>query len=217
MREIVHRYCRVYFPILTTVVPPLTVRFDPPEGVRRVPGRGRIFVANHSGTLDIVFLLAHLQDFHILGKEDLRKVPIFGWGLRGMGMVFTDRSNRFEAQSLYDDLCGLVRAGESILAFPQGHRLPEWRLRDLKRGIFRIALETRAEVVPVAIVNSPYFLEPHQFWFDITEPVTGHVIARPAISPEGDPRNPKDVSMLRRQVYESILESLQDHGGRDHE
>ncbi len=216
MRKLVHRYCRIYFPILCTIVPPLDVRFDPPGGVRRVPGQGTIYVANHSGTLDIVFLLAHIEDFRILGKHDLSRVPVFGWALRGMGMVFTDRSNRFEARSIYDDLCTLVRSGESILAFPQGHRLPEWRLKDLKRGIFRIALETGAPVVPVAIVNSTGFLHPHQFWFDITRPVTGHVIARPAIRAQGDPDDPKDVSRLRRQVYESIASAIEEHGRIEH-
>jgi 1-acyl-sn-glycerol-3-phosphate acyltransferase len=216
MRRAVHRYCRLYFPILCTIVPPLEVTFHPPAGVRRVPGRGAVYVANHSGTLDIVFLLAHVEDFHILGKEDLARVPVFGWALSSMGVVFTERSNRFEARDVYGQLCELVRSGESILTFPQGHRLPEWRLRDIKRGIFRVALETGAPVIPVAIVNSRRFLEPHQFWFDITTPVRGHVVARPAIVPRGDPDDPRDVSRLRREVHASIQEALDRYGSDDH-
>lgn len=212
MRRAVHLYCRLYFPILTTIVPPLEVRFDPSQGVKRVPDRGTIYVVNHSGTLDIVFLLAHIEDFHILGKQSLARVPVFGWALESMGVVFTERENRFEAREVFEDLCQLVRKGENILAFPQGHRLPQWRLKDIKRGIFRVALATGAPVVPVAIVNSRFFLEPHQFWFDITEPVTGHVIELPTIHPQGDPSDPRDVSRLRRQVYESIAGAIETHG-----
>jgi 1-acyl-sn-glycerol-3-phosphate acyltransferase len=211
MRRIVHRYCRMYFPILHTIVPPTRTVFDPPGGVK---GTGTIFVANHSGTLDIVFLMAHLEDFVILGKEDLARVPVFGRALRAMGTVFTERSNRFEAQEVFDELCGIVRDGESILAFPQGHRLETWQLRDLKRGIFRIALATGAPVVPVAIVNSRGFLRPHQFWFDITEPVTGWVLALDPILPSGDPSDPRAVSALRRQVWKRINEALERYEGR---
>jgi 1-acyl-sn-glycerol-3-phosphate acyltransferase len=213
MRRIVNRYCRMYFPILHTIVPPTSTVFEPPEGVLS-QGKGTIYIANHSGTLDIVFLLAHIEDFIILGKQDLERVPIFGRALMSMGTVFTERSNRFEAREIYHQLCDLVDRGESILAFPQGHRLETWELKDLRRGIFRIALATGAPVVPVAIVNSRGFLRPHQFWFDITEPVTAWIIALEPITPEGSPDDPSALNTLRRQVWERIREALERHDGK---
>jgi 1-acyl-sn-glycerol-3-phosphate acyltransferase len=213
IRHAVHRYCRMYFPMLHSIVPPTSTVFDPAEGVN-ARGRGTIYVANHSGTLDIVFLLAHIDDFIILGKQDLEQVPVFGAALKGMGTIFTERSNRFEAQEVFDILCNVIKEGQSILAFPQGHRLEDWKLKDLKRGIFRVALATVAPVVPVAIVNSRGFLRPHQFWFDITEPVTGWVVAQEPIHPRGHHRDPRAVSALRREVWLSIQEALERYGNR---
>ncbi len=130
------------------------------SGVRLVTRRGAgpdpaascVYLANHQSLFDIPALLRAVPGrFRFVAKQSLFRIPVFGWALRAAGFVSVDRDDRAAArQSLAAAEVGL-RAGGSILLFPEGTRSTGETLLPFKRGGFLLALRTGLPVVPVGI------------------------------------------------------------------
>jgi len=123
------------------------------HGVEQVQaGRSYVYVANHSSLIDTPALFAYLPyQFKIMAKRSLFYVPFMGWHLWSSGNFPIDRGNaRKTARSLKLVIDG-VRAGKSLMVFPEGTRTPDGRLQEFKQGAFKIAVRAGVPVVPVAI------------------------------------------------------------------
>lgn len=129
-------------------------------GIRlRVVGRQRIeslttavFVANHRSNLDIPVLFAALPlNLRFVLKAELAKMPFLGWYVKRMGMVLIDRDRPASARQCLAGVARLLRAGQSLVAFPEGSRRPAGDVRPFKAGVFAAAIETASPIVPVAI------------------------------------------------------------------
>lgn len=115
-----------------------------------------IFVVNHQSLLDTPALIASLpHPFKPLAKVELNKVPIFGWIIRFL-VVSVDRKSPESRRRSYDLLKKHLRAGISILIFPEGSmRKSEATLLDpFKRGAFSLAAEFKLPIVPIVIEKS---------------------------------------------------------------
>jgi 1-acyl-sn-glycerol-3-phosphate acyltransferase len=111
-----------------------------------------IFVSNHESALDIWVLLARLpRSVRFIAKKELFRLPIFGWYLRLGGHVPVDRSRHAQAVSSLRRAGATVRAGTSLIAFPEGTRSLDGRVHPFKKGPFVLAMEAGVPVVPVAI------------------------------------------------------------------
>jgi len=116
--------------------------------------RPHVFVANHRSMLDIVIVLRALPTpLWFVAKQELRDVPIMGWFGRAVGMIFVDRARRERAIRALGAGVGLLRAGKSVLAFPEGTRSRDVALLPLKKGPFVLAIEAGVPIVPVAILR----------------------------------------------------------------
>jgi 1-acyl-sn-glycerol-3-phosphate acyltransferase len=111
-----------------------------------------IFVMNHQSMLDIPLAFAGLPaNLRFVAKHVLRYVPFLGGYMWMTGMVFVDRSNRSQAVASLRAAAARIRNGVSILAYPEGTRSLDGRIRAFKKGVFVLALEAGVPVVPVAI------------------------------------------------------------------
>lgn len=126
------------------------------SGAQNVPrDTGCVVAANHVTMVDPVTTAHFLYDNgfagRILAKESLFRVPVLGAVLRSAGMVPVHRGTARAADSLRGAV-EAVRAGECVVVFPEGTltRDPDMWPMAGKTGVARIALETRAPVVPVA-------------------------------------------------------------------
>ena len=123
-----------------------------------------VFVSNHSSFLDIpVAFVALRSNLRFVAKSSLAWVPFLGWYMRATGMIFVDRGKTEHAIASMRRAGERIRAGASILAYPEGTRSPDGRIGTLKRGAFVVALESRVPVVPVAIVGAERVLAPGGF------------------------------------------------------
>lgn len=123
------------------------------HGVERVsPTSNYVYVANHSSLIDTPALFAYLPyQFKIMAKRSLFYVPFMGWHLWSSGNFPIDRGDaRKTAKSLKLVVDG-VRAGKSLMVFPEGTRTPDGKLQDFKYGAFKIAVRAGVPIVPVAI------------------------------------------------------------------
>jgi 1-acyl-sn-glycerol-3-phosphate acyltransferase len=127
------------------------------------PGTSYIFMSNHQSHFDILALLHALPfDLRAVAKQELSRVPLFGWALAAAGFIFVDRSNRDRAIASMARAGGILRAGRSIVVFAEGTRSPDGHLLPFKKGGFMMALEAGVPVVPVAISGSRQILPKHR-------------------------------------------------------
>lgn len=126
------------------------------EGLERVDFSGpHVFVANHQSIIDVCALFRTLPvPIRFVIKQELAKVPFIGWYARAMGMVFIERGHVREAAGRLHAVASLLRAGESLCAFPEGTRSRSGSVRPFKGGAFQVALQAGVPVVPIAIEGS---------------------------------------------------------------
>ena len=83
-----------------------------------------------------------------MAKESLFRIPFLGWAMNRAGFIPIDRSNRRRAIDSLQLAAERIRAGKSVIVFPEGTRSKDGSLQPFKRGPFHLALQAGAPVVP---------------------------------------------------------------------
>ena len=126
--------------------------------IRRMPAPPPgpvIFASNHESVLDIwVLFVAIPRSFRFIAKQELFRLPVFGWYLRIGGHIPVDRSNRASAVASLRHAGEAVRGGTSIVVFPEGTRSRDGRIQPFKKGPFVVAKGAGVPIVPIAISGS---------------------------------------------------------------
>ncbi len=118
-------------------------------------GTGTIVAANHVTEVDPLtfayFLWANGVAPRILAKDSLFRVPVLGAVMRATGQIPVSRGTSSAGRSL-DAAAEALAQGETVAVFPEGTltRDPDLWPMAAKTGVARLALTTRAPVVPVA-------------------------------------------------------------------
>ena len=123
------------------------------EGLERLPALGpRIVVANHASYLDAILLGSVLPpDFSFIAKRELGDMALIGPALRKLDAVFVERFDAAQGVENTRALQARVRAGESMVFFPEGTFRRASGLQPFKLGAFVIAAETGTPLVPVTL------------------------------------------------------------------
>jgi 1-acyl-sn-glycerol-3-phosphate acyltransferase len=155
------------------------------DGRERVPrDTPVVFMSNHESWLDIPALIAAIPvQVRFLAKKSLFSWPFFGWAIASMGFIPVDRENRRTAIRSFEDAAARIRAGRSVLIFPEETRSVDGNLLPFQRGGFLIALKAGIPIVPVGL-NGPrrclpkhsYFLRPGTITVRFGDPIptAGH-------------------------------------------
>ncbi|MEV6348836.1 lysophospholipid acyltransferase family protein [Actinoplanes sp. NPDC051851] len=147
---------------LVVLGPLLRVFFRPKvEGLRNVPRTGPVILAcNHLSFSDSIFtpLIMKRKVTFVAKAEYFTGKGIKGWFSRmfftGAGTIPVDRSGGEAAQAALNTLLRVLREGNIAGIYPEGTRSPDGRLYRGKTGVARLALESGAPVVPVALLNT---------------------------------------------------------------
>lgn len=126
------------------------------KGSENLPRNGSaVYIVNHQSNFDIPSLYAGLPlQFRWMAKKELFAIPLFGLALKGCGYIPIDRSDRRKAMHSMNAAAQRIKAGSSVVIFPEGTRSMDGRLQEFKKGGFLIALKAQVPVVPVAITGS---------------------------------------------------------------
>lgn len=117
--------------------------------------RPAVVVMNHTSAIDIYVACGYLPiPFRMVAKEQLFRIPIFGWALRVAGFVPLERSGGRADLRRLKGIRWDKRRRAVICFFPEGTRSRDGRLARFKRGAFAVALRERLPVLPVAIVGA---------------------------------------------------------------
>lgn len=111
----------------------------------------RIFLGNHVSWFDVLASAAVLPRGKYVAKAELFRVPVFGQAIRWIGMIEIDRENRKAAFGSLERAAAKIRAGNSVVVFPEGTRGDEYALRPFKKGPFVLAIAAGVPIVPMLI------------------------------------------------------------------
>jgi 1-acyl-sn-glycerol-3-phosphate acyltransferase len=88
-------------------------------------------------------------------KKELLYVPFFGWAMGRLDMIHIDRSQRAQAfNKVVEQGKRLLAEGVWIIMFPEGTRIPRGQKGTYKSGGTRLAIETGAPVIPIAVTSA---------------------------------------------------------------
>jgi 1-acyl-sn-glycerol-3-phosphate acyltransferase len=111
-----------------------------------------VLVANHTSELDSIVLAACLPvPFSFVAKAELRRHAWLRWPLARLGTLFVVRDHGRGAPSQTEAAAQRLRAGDSLLFFPEATFRREGGLLPFHRGAFVAAARAGVPVVPIAI------------------------------------------------------------------
>jgi 1-acyl-sn-glycerol-3-phosphate acyltransferase len=144
------------------LLPILTLLFRPKvKGLRNVPANGPVIIAsNHLSFSDSIFMplvvprkvtfLAKSEYFTSPGPKGLLKKLTF----IALGQVPVDRAGGSRSEAALLTGLSVLSKGECLGIYPEGTRSPDGRLYRGRTGVARLAFESGAPVIPVAMFNT---------------------------------------------------------------
>ncbi|HEY2406565.1 MAG TPA: lysophospholipid acyltransferase family protein [Polyangiaceae bacterium] len=123
------------------------------EVPRKGPGRA-VCVSNHCSHVD-VFLISHVPwEMKWLAKRSLFNIPFIGWGMWLAMDVPIRRASPAAAKAALDECARWLERDVPVMIFPEGTRSKTGELQPFKDGAFRLAIDTGADVLPMAVAGT---------------------------------------------------------------
>ncbi|KOX23439.1 1-acyl-sn-glycerol-3-phosphate acyltransferase [Nocardiopsis sp. NRRL B-16309] len=157
-----------YWVVKAFLGPILAVLWQPrAEGVENVPRRGpAIMVSNHLSFSDHFFgplplprkitFLAKSEYFTGTGVKGFFSRAFF----TGVGQIPIDRSGGKASEAALRTGLRVLKRGDLLGIYPEGTRSPDGKLYRGRTGVARLALEAKAPVVPMAMINLEKIMPP---------------------------------------------------------
>ncbi|NRD18481.1 1-acyl-sn-glycerol-3-phosphate acyltransferase [Winogradskyella eckloniae] len=119
------------------------------------PKKSYMFVANHTSMADIMLMLVAVKNpFVFVGKQELAKIPLFGFFYKRT-CILVDRSSAKSRQAVFLRAQRRLKQGVSICIFPEGGVPEEHILLDaFKDGAFRLAINHQIPIVPITFYDN---------------------------------------------------------------
>lgn len=125
-------------------------------GAEHIPKDGPvIFASNHVSFSDSIFLpLVLKRRITFVAKAEYFDDPKTAWFFRAVGQIPIRREGGNASQRALDTARGVLEAGGAFGIYPEGTRSPDGRLYKGHTGIARLALATKAPIIPVAMIGT---------------------------------------------------------------
>jgi 1-acyl-sn-glycerol-3-phosphate acyltransferase len=137
-------------------------------GREHIPAEGPVIIAsNHRSFIDpfVIAVMARRPMYYIAKTEIFEFNRLLAWILSSLGAFPVDRGAG--DQDMIETAKAILARGDIVLIFPEGTRTRPGSLGQPKRGVGRLALESGAPVVPVAVIGTEavrngWRLRPHK-------------------------------------------------------
>ena len=177
VQRVVHLFCRSFIACMTRVMRVAEVQWIGAGALSRGPV---LVVANHPSLIDTPLLLSRMPQADFIVSPD--------WGRLGWLRATIDAAEYMHSEDgagVVREAVARLRAGRSVVVYPEGARTPPEGLRRFQRGAAHIALEAGCDLLPVMIHVTPRALMRGERW-------TGYPLANPIWRIEvGEPIRPE--------------------------
>jgi len=121
-------------------------------GEENLPGdRPHVIVANHQSFVDILLLFRLRLHYKWVSKVENFRAPLIGWNMslnRYIPIVRGTMKGNLQMMRACEEA---LKAGNSLMMFPEGTRSPDGTMRPFKDGAFELALRTQSPILPIII------------------------------------------------------------------
>ena len=147
------------------------------SGVRRIvkgkehfkKGQNYVVVCNHNSFMDVTLSVTAVPPNKTIAKIEMAKIPVFGM-IYKRGSVLVDRKSEESRRKSFSTMKAVLEMGLHMCIYPEGTRNktsePLQRFHD---GAFKLAVETKKEIIPALIFytskvlpRKPFFFWPHK-------------------------------------------------------
>jgi len=177
------------------------------RGVEKLePRQTYIFTPNHQSLIEVPLWVAYLpRNVAYLGKKEVFKYPIFGYGIRLVGVVPVDRSNSPAAVESAKLATENIRRGKSYVVYPEGTRSKDGALLPFKKGAFVMAIDAGVPIVPITISGATKIMPKGEIRIF---PSTVHVTIHEPISSIGYSK--ENIAEFIERTREKVFSALGD-------
>ncbi len=128
------------------------------RGRARVPAGPVIMASKHQSAWETLVFHVLIPEIAVGLKEELTRIPVFGWYLVRAGNIRIDRGAAANAiRSLVRGARQVVAQGLTVLIFPEGTRRALDDPPDYKPGVAALYSALKLPVVPVALNSGLYW------------------------------------------------------------
>lgn len=125
------------------------------QGLKKIDKRKTyVVISNHQSAFDIVLLYRLHYHFKWVAKRELAKVPVIGWNLLLNDSILIDRASAISTKKMISKGLKHLKAGNSVLIFPEGTRSKDGQVKRFKEGAFLLAQQAKVPILPVVIEGS---------------------------------------------------------------
>lgn len=177
--------------------------FLPLSGIFRVikgkenfkKGQNYVVICNHNSLMDPPISSPSIPGPNkTIAKIEMAKIPVFGIIYR-RGAVLVDRKNEESRRASYGKMKEVLEQGLHMCIYPEGTRnKTKEPLQRFQDGAFRLAIDTKKEIIPAVIFNTAKAM-PRKTFFYWPTVVEMHFLA--PIGVEG-----KTVAQVKEEAFE---------------
>src|SRR4051812_24283596 len=184
------------------------------EGIEHVPRKGAVILAsNHISFCDSIFLpLVLHRRVTFVAKAEYFEDRKTAWFFRAVGQIPVKRGGGLASQRALESAREVLGAGKVFGIYPEGTRSPDGRLYKGHTGVARLALQTGAPVVAVAMIGTREAQPIGQAMPRVFMPITIR-LSRPLTFERFAER--ADEPRALRQITDEIMYELGELSGRE--
>lgn len=127
-------------------------------------GERRIYVLNHASMFDSITMNLLPGPIKSIMKESYARIPVIGWIATSAGnIVLKDVQTSGDQMDIYMNIIETLEKGSPLVIFPEGTKSKNSKIGNFHHGSFKIALDTKADLVPV-VFDTWNVIRPGGLW-----------------------------------------------------
>ena len=166
-------------------------------------GERRIYVLNHASMFDSITMNILPGAIKSIMKESYARIPVIGWIATSAGnIVLKDIQTSGDQLDLYMKIIETLEKGSPLVIFPEGTKSKNSKIGKFYHGSFKIALDTKADIVPV-VFDTWNVIRPGGLW--IRDP---HIVMRVLDTIKYNEIKDKKYKEISKNVKTKLLKGL---------
>ena len=178
-----------------------------------------VAVSNHESYADI-FLISHFPwEMKWLSKDTIFRIPVMGWMMRMANDIPIKRGQKESVVSALQGCRDRLSKRVSVMIFPEGTRSKTDDLLPFKDGAFKLAIESGAPILPIAVAGTRDCMAKGSFAFRrarakarVLSPIPTQGLTKADVPALRD-RTRDLIAAARRELQQELQQELQELAG----